>query len=180
MQSVQCNALLERYPLDDLQQASTFGALDQSTLHWLLDEGRISQLEPGEVLFEPGDRGDSFFVILDGSVDYYKVRDNVPVYVRSYRKGEQIGFVSTIALHDRVGRTVARERLLVLEIDSKLFYRLHQHAPTEFGVLMLNLAREMARTMRSLTDILVETKTAERLAPTKDATIPRTGENPKG
>jgi CRP-like cAMP-binding protein len=156
MESITSADLLDNYPLGELQQASTFGALSEQSLLWLVREGRITRLAPGEVLFEPGERGDSFFIILDGSVAYYKIHEGHSAYIREYKKGEQIGFVSTVALHDRMGRAVAKTKLLVLEIDSQLFHRLHQTAPMDFGILMLNLAREMARTIRAIDNRIVE------------------------
>lgn len=69
-----------------------------------------------------------------------------------------MGFVSTIALHDRVGKGVAKGDTRVLEIDCALFYRLHEEQPTDFGLLMMNLARELARTVRRVDNIIVEMK----------------------
>jgi len=61
-----------------------------------------------------------------------------------------------IALHDRVGRAVAREDSVLLEISSDVFGELHRAYPLDFGLLTLNLARDMARVIRKLSDALVE------------------------
>lgn len=156
MHSISSDEVLARYTLEDLKQASTFGALSEQALRWLLEQGRLARVDDGEVLFEPGEPGNSFFIILEGSVAYYKVHEGRSAYIREYAKGEQIGFVSTVALHDRMGRAVAKGDLLVLEIDSQLFHQMHKSAPGDFGILMLNLAREMARTIRTIDNRIVE------------------------
>ncbi|MCU7796332.1 MAG: cyclic nucleotide-binding domain-containing protein [Candidatus Thiodiazotropha sp. (ex Semelilucina semeliformis)] len=156
MQMITVEELFEQYSLDYFKQASTFGALSETTLRWLLKEGRIVRLETGEPLFEPNQQGNSFFVILEGTVAYYKHHDGQYAFIRDYSQGEQIGFVSVVALHDRVGRAVAKQDVLVLEIDSELFYRLHKEMPRDFGLMMLNLAREMARTIRTVDNVIVE------------------------
>lgn len=160
MHTMSDTELLSRFPLEDFKQASTFGALSDATISWLLREGCIHSLGQGDHLFEPDDAGDSFFVILDGSIAYYKCHEGRFAFIKRYEKGEEIGFVSTVALHARVGRAVADEPTVALEIDCPLFYRLHQEAPTDFGLLVLNLAREMARTIRKVDNIIVDMKLA--------------------
>lgn len=141
---------------DLIQQASTLGAISPDTVEWMLQEGELSLLAEGEVLFEPEERGDSFFIILEGSFAYSKFHKDRYAFIRNFTQGQQIGFMSMIALHDRVGRAVADEKSLILKVCSELFHRLHQHAPLDFGILMMNLAREMARSLRYVDNLVVK------------------------
>lgn len=135
---------------------SVFGALPESSILWLLENGNLFTMSEGDYLFQPGEPGNSFHVILNGQASYYKYHEGEYAYIRDYRMGEQIGFMSMIALHDRVGRAEAHQGTTTLEIDNTLFHRFHDHKPQEFGILMINLAREMARTLRSVDNIIVE------------------------
>ncbi len=148
--------LLKNHELSSFTNASVFGALPETSILWLLKNGRIHSLDKGEYLFEHGQSGNSFHVILDGQVGYYKFHDGHYAYIKEYQSGQQIGFMSLIALHERVGRAEAHQGTITLEIDSQLFHEFHKHAPLEFGILMINLAREMARTLRSVDNLLVE------------------------
>ncbi len=78
------------------------------------------------------------------------------MYIRDHICGEELGFVAMIALHDRRGSAEAAEESIVLEISTLLFYELQKSLPTDFGVLLLNLARGMARRIRELNNMLVE------------------------
>jgi CRP-like cAMP-binding protein len=158
MKSVSPAQFLQGSSLERLQQAATFGALSAETIHWLLNEGRILQLDRGESLFEPGERGDSFFVILQGGISYYRSANDQYAYIRDHRFGQQIGFANTIALYDRLGMALATEEAVILEVDYRLFNRLRQEFPSEFGLLMMNLTREMARTIRAVDDVIVDIK----------------------
>jgi len=158
MQSLSGHDFLKRHPLEQLKQLSSFGALSSETICWLLEEGQLSQLDRGESLFEPGRSGDSFFIILDGSIAYYRPGKDQYAYIRDYKKGQQIGFSNTLALHDRLGMAIATSGATTLEIDYKLFNRLRLEFPPEFGFLMLNLARELARTIRTVDDVIVDIK----------------------
>lgn len=148
--------VLSQFHLEYFKSASTFGALSDDTLIWMLNEGTIYELETDDVLFEPGDRGDAFYVILQGTFAYYKSHEDHLSFIRDYQLGEQIGFMSMIALHNRVGRAIAKEKCLVLEVNYETFHRLHETATLDFGLLMMNLAREMARRMRTLGNIVVD------------------------
>jgi CRP-like cAMP-binding protein len=156
MQQLPCKALLETRDLSTFTSASVFGALPEASILWLLERGVIRAVEEGEYLFSPGEPGNSFHVILQGQVSYYKFHLGRYAFIRDYREGEQIGFMSLIALHDRVGRAECHAGTVALEIDSKLFHAFHDEHPVEFGILMLNLAREMARSLRAVDDLLVE------------------------
>lgn len=70
MRTISDEELLKTCSLEECKQAATFGALSRNTIAWLLREGRILALDDGDVLFEPGSRGDSFFIILDGAIAY--------------------------------------------------------------------------------------------------------------
>ena len=156
MQSLSTEQVLETRPLSSLSNASVLGALPETSIRWLLDKGKIRAMEEGESLFSQGEPGNSFHVILQGQVSYHKYHDGRYAYIREYRVGEQIGFMSLIGLHDRVGRADCHADTIALEIDSTVFQAFHKERPAEFGILMINLSREMARTLRSVDNLLVE------------------------
>lgn len=156
MRLLTAEQLLKKREVSSFTSAAVFGALSETWILWLLQNGEIHSLDVGECIFRQGQRGDSFHVILDGQFGYYKFHDGRYAYIRDYKAGEQIGFMSMIALHDRVGRAEAQLDSVTLEIDSELFYTFHKNGALDFGILMMNLAREMARTLRSVDNIIVE------------------------
>lgn len=59
-----------------------------------------------------------------------------------------------IGLIERDGTDVAAEDSLILNISSAQFYNLHLEYPAEFGIFMINLARELAREIEMLEDVI--------------------------
>ncbi|MFY0677202.1 MAG: cyclic nucleotide-binding domain-containing protein [Neptuniibacter sp.] len=163
MQKKAVDEILKQVNLVDCTHHSVFGALSEPEILWLLEHGELFSLATGDDLFLHGDRGDSFFVILKGSLEYYKYHEGQYAYIRNYSQGEQIGFVSMIALHDRVGKALAAEASLILKVDSELFHEFHLHAPMEFGILVMNLARDMARSFREVNNLVVELTTHNKV-----------------
>lgn len=139
-----------------LKEGSIFGALSDISIEYLLTHGKIHSLQQGEEVFHYGSKGESFFIILAGSLDFYKQHDDQAALTRQIEFGEAVGYVSMIALHNRVGKAVAKEESLLLEISSQLFSDLHDHYPFDFGILLMNLSRDMARTIRALSNALVK------------------------
>ena len=156
MKSLTAEEFLETRDISTFTSASVLGALAEESILWLLERGKIRAMDEGEYLFTPGESGNSFHVILQGGVSYYKYHLGKYAFIRDYGRGEQIGFMSLIALHDRVGRAACHADTIALEIDSTVFHAFHDERPLEFGILMLNLAREMARSLRTADNLLVE------------------------
>ena len=141
---------------EKLASGSIFGALSVDATRFLLEHGNIYQVRAGESIFEYGDRGGSFFIVCEGSLSFIKQHEGERFHTRTAGFGEEVGFVAMIALHDHVGSAVACEDSIVLEINSGLFAELQRAYPQDFGLLILNLARDMARVIRKLGNTLVE------------------------
>ena len=76
---------------------------------------------------------------------------------RSVGQGGELGFVAMIALQPHSGDAVAATDCVLLEISSLVFSQLHAQHPQDFGLMTLNLSRDMARVINQLGNALVET-----------------------
>jgi len=142
--------------LEYFKGASTLGALSDNAIRYLLNHGHVLMADAGDTLFKTGDPGSSFLIVLKGRLKYYWQRSGGTVLLREVAFGSQIGYVSMIGLQDREGMAVAAEPSTLLEVSSDLFYQLHLDYPTDFGILMMNLSRDMARVLRNLSARLAE------------------------
>lgn len=156
MQTLEGRQIIDQFGLDYLRQCSTFGALSEAGIRYLFEHGKVLWLEKDERLFQVDDPGNCFYIILKGAFRFFKHHHGKRSYIRDHVFGEELGFIAMIALHDRRGSAYAAEESVVLEVSSLLFNQLHKMLPTDFGVLLLNLARGMARRIRELNNMLVE------------------------
>lgn len=148
--------LLAEFPKDFFRELSTFGALPEPMVLGLLQEGNIFELDPGEELYCVGDTVDEFYVILSGRIALFHHHNNKSALTHYYDPGQQIGFVGLIALHERMGTALAHEKCTILSVSKKQYFDLHRSSPETFGLLTLNLAREMARTIGEMGDLIAE------------------------
>jgi CRP-like cAMP-binding protein len=156
MKTVSLDQLRQTFTPEYLRELASFGAVSEETTMLLLKAGRIIQLEPKEELYQQGAQVREFYIVLSGKILLFHHHLGRPALTRSFYQGEQIGFVGLIALHNRKGTAVAEQASLLLEVPVDQFFQLHQTAPQDFGLLMLNLAREMARSIGQMGDRIAE------------------------
>lgn len=145
--------VIKRFPFAFCGELSMFGALQQDTVEFLMHEGKLLQFEPGEHLFRTGEESDHFYIILSGNVGYYHNNGEQLVHIRSYRAGEQIGFVGMIGLHPRRGDCIAEQPSCLLEVSAELFQRVCAERAEQFAIFLINMTREMSREISDLDNI---------------------------
>ncbi|MEH6579863.1 MAG: cyclic nucleotide-binding domain-containing protein [Amphritea sp.] len=156
MQQISVSDFKQQITPEQLRSGSLFGALSEEGIQFLLNNGKLHYASAATKVFNYGDRGDSFFIVCKGCLSFIKQHDGELYHTRDINFGEESGFVAMIALHDHAGYAVAKEDSLLLEVPSAVFSELHEKYPFDFGVITLNLARDMARTIRKLSNALVE------------------------
>ncbi len=156
MRTLSSAQLLERVDLDACRELATFGALSDECILALLEQGEIWELAAGEKIERYDEAADDFQVVLQGRTAFYKRGDGGNVLTRYFHPGDQVGFDLMIGLIPHNGIDIAEEPSLLLSIDKALFYRLHVEHPEDFGLLMINLARELAREIEILEDVITD------------------------
>lgn len=159
MKNLDAQRLIADSGLDYFKGASTFGALSDDALRFLLNNGQTLYVDTGEAIFRSGEPGSFFVVVLKGKVGYHREVGDERLLIREVRFGEEVGYVSMIGLFNRKGSVYALEPSIVLKVDSNLFFQLHIDFPSDFGILMLNLSRELARTIDGINNKLAAVAT---------------------
>ncbi len=187
MHQIDAAEVIESLGIPCLRDLSSFGGITETVIRKLLTEGTILHLSRGEYIARFGERADDFQVVLQGRIAYYKRFESHDALTRYFTRGEQIGFDEMIGLIARNGTDVAAEDSLLLTIDDDQFYRLHVDYPAEFGVFMINLARELSREIEMLEDVIGKGTGWERRAASRQPAphpgrfrLPRSGSSESG
>lgn len=154
MQILDAAETIDRYGMAYLKELSTFGALSNEVIEDLFSNGVIRKYEKGEYVTRLNQLADDFQVLLSGRFAFYKRFEGRDVLTRHFRQGEQMGFDQMIGLLPQNGTDVALEDSVVLDISSEQFFKLHVDFPADFGLLMINLSRELAREVEILENVI--------------------------
>ncbi len=154
MKILDATEVMESLGLPYLRELATFGALPDEVIVDLLSHGTIRQFNKGEYVVRRSQIAADFQIVLQGKTAFYKHYEGCDVLTRHFREGEQMGFDLMIGLIPHDGTDVAVEDCLVLDVGSDQFYQLHVDFPAEFGLLMINLARELSREIEMLEDVI--------------------------
>ena len=154
METLDATEVIESLGLPYLRELSTLGALPDEVIEDLLNRGTIKQYDKGEYIARYDEVAEDFQVVLTGKIAFYKHCEEQDVLTRYFRAGEQLGFDLMIGLIRHDGIDVAVEDSQILNISNAQFFDLHVNYPAEFGLLMINLARELSREIAMLEDVI--------------------------
>ncbi len=157
MEVLGADEVIEEFGLAYFRELSTFGALSDGMIVEMLNVGTIRHFKKGEYLARYGEAAAEFQIVLQGRVAFYKHSDVCDVLTRYFSTGEQMGFDLMIGSIAHNGIDVATEDSKILDIDSDLFHGLLKDFPADFGLLMINLTRELSREIALLENVIGDT-----------------------
>ena len=149
--------VIEELGLPYLRELSTFGALSDELIVDMLNKGLIRKFYKGEYLARYGEVAREFQVVLKGRMAFYKHSEERDVLTRYFSTGEQMGFDLMLGAIPHNGIDVATEDSMLLDVDSEQFYQILVEYPADFGLLMINLTRELSREIALLEDVIGDT-----------------------
>jgi CRP/FNR family transcriptional regulator, cyclic AMP receptor protein len=136
-----------------LQRVPLFSGFDEDELRRVAARSRISEVPAGTVVTQIGEPGDSFFVIIDGTV---LVRTPVGAGTE-LRPGDFFGEMSLLDGEPRSASIVAATDLRLLIVDRSNFWQLLEETPDLIRRILMILSRRVRRLEQTVHAILHDT-----------------------
>ena len=146
--------------VDRLRRIPLFAQIDTSKLKLLAFTSERLAFEKGAVLFKQGDRGDSAFLILEGSVDVVVESANGPVTVAHLGQNAFVGEMSLLCDTPRTAAVVATAPLDTLKIKKELFFQLLRDMPQMTLEILRELAERLNNTNKELSSAYAKLRSA--------------------
>jgi thioredoxin reductase (NADPH) len=124
----------EQFP--DLQDEVMYPRLSEAKLQRLAEQGTRKSFEPGEVLYELGQRDAPFFVIERGRVNLLDRKPGKEIWVAEADSGTFLGDIATFTGEPATAACVAAEETDVIAFDRGALRAMIASYP-EFGELVL-------------------------------------------
>jgi CRP-like cAMP-binding protein len=135
-------------------QIPILAGLNPEALDLLCGLAQIREFDTGAVVFEEGSPGNELFVIARGSVEVVRNRGTGLERVLAHLKaGDFFGEMSVIECQPRSASIRVAEPSELHALKSSALYRLFEKWPDQYAILILNIARDMARRIRRLDEV---------------------------
>jgi CRP/FNR family cyclic AMP-dependent transcriptional regulator len=122
-----------------------------AALELLADEGSVRQFATAEWIVREGDAGHSLFILVQGDVEVIKnVGAPHEVVLARLHVGTFFGEMCVVDPVPRAASVRGLSPVIAVEIKAATLYHLFQKMPDQYAIMILNLARDMARRLRTL------------------------------
>jgi CRP/FNR family cyclic AMP-dependent transcriptional regulator len=142
----------EYYPI--LKRVTIFSGIADRELHALVDKCAVIHFPAGARIIQEGSDAREIFIILNGTVKIVMDADRQPLEILQLRSGSCIGEASVIGIQPHSASVVAVDDTTLLVLSRKVLMEVQQSDKDLFSLLILNLARELARRLHHTNQIL--------------------------
>ncbi len=139
---------------DLIEAIPIFAGLSSEALDLLHSEGSDYAFADSVVIFHEGQSDDSIFLIEQGKVritkNFGKPNENELAIL------EEREFFGETCLLETLPHTATAQALgatTLFSISGQTFYHLYKKFPSQYGILILNIARDLSRRLRHLDEV---------------------------
>ena len=109
-------------------------------------EGAVLDFAPGAWIVREGAEGHAFFILVEGDVEVVKYADTPrAVTLATLHSGCMFGEMCILGPMPRAASIRALTQVKAIEIKAATLHHLYQSLPDQYAIVLLNLARDMAR-----------------------------------
>ncbi len=142
---------MQTLPKNFLKNVSVMAGLDEEAIQFLHSLAREEHYPAGGMIVGEGEPGNRMFFLTSGSVVVVKNHGTgQAVTLARLGPGEFFGEMSLVESVVRSASVVAADEVTVSTLKGTDFHRLYRHRPDQYGIVMLNLARDLSRRLRAL------------------------------
>ncbi len=139
-----------------LSRISIWGGLTSEQQEKIYRRLEVGTFKKGEYIFRKGDQPSHIYIVKSGKIDLCTSDQVVSVQKETLETGGSFGVAALMAMQTHMVTAIAAEdsELMVLSRQA-LLGLLHEDVKL-FALLMMNIAREIARRLKMTDDILLE------------------------
>ena len=147
-----------------LSELRIFGGVIDSQLVAILQKVELWILSTGDVVFHKGNEPMHIYIVKSGRIDLQLCENEVIIHKHELHVGECFGEASLMSMHKHTATAVAASDSEIIVLPKKALIELRHENVELFALLMMNIARELARRLY-LTDELLLAATARKATP---------------
>lgn len=141
--------------LSILKKISIFGGIEERQLHKLFRSLKQAEYSRGEVIFTRGEAPSHIYIIKKGQVELlFEGRKYMSERIL-FDIGQCFGETSVIGIQPHTATAVTVDDCELIVLSREALMRLFSDDKELFGLLILNIAREMSRRLREANEMML-------------------------
>ncbi len=152
-----------------------FGGIDVPQQNEIFSRLEIGTFKRGETIFQEGDEPSHIYIVKSGLIALFISDNEVKIEKKRLSKGECFGHVALMSINKHSISAVAVVDSEIIVFSKHLLNQLHREDSRLFSLLILNLARELARRLQFTDGLLLKAMHPHEAAPRPEASAVATG-----
>ena len=139
-----------------LSQISMFGGITDAQQNEIFSRLEIGTFKRGQTVFREGDDPTHIYIVRSGLIALFISDGELKIEKKRLGKGECFGHVALISINKHNLSAVAVVDSEIIVFSKELLRELHHEDSELFSLLILNIARELARRLQFTDDLLLK------------------------
>ncbi len=138
-----------------LSKIAIFGGFEDRQLHEIFMYLEEAVFRQGDSIFRKGDEPSHIYVVKKGKIDLLITKQQVILRKKTLAVGDCFGEASLMAMHKHTATAIAVEDSEVMVLSRRALLQLQKEDSRLFSLLIMNIARELARRLELTDEILL-------------------------
>lgn len=139
-----------------LSQISLFGGITDAQRDGIFRRLEIGRFKEGEFVFQKGDEPSHIYIVKSGCIELFIPDHEMMIEKKRLGTGECFGQAALMSIHQHTISAVAIKDSEIIVFSKRLLHRLHREDIALFALLMMNIARELARRLQFTDEMLIK------------------------
>ena len=139
-----------------LEETDIFIGVSDDQRDAIIGRLEVGLFAAGEFVFQKGDEPSHIYVVKSGSIELFFPDHEVMIEKKRLGVGECLGQVALLGMHQHTISAVALEETEILMLSRRALQSFLQEDIELFALLMMNLARELARRLQFTDELLLK------------------------
>jgi len=138
-----------------LSKIAIFGGLSDSHLYKVFRVLRKGSFNTGDIIFREGDSPQFIYIVKSGTIDLVIPDNDIIIEKMTLRSGECFGESAFMAIQRQTATAISLDTSEVMVFSKDALKELHNDDLELFSILMMNIARELARRLEQTDKVLL-------------------------
>lgn len=139
-----------------LSQISIWGGLSGDQQEKIYKRLEVGIFNKGEHIFCKGDQPTHIYIVKNGKVDLLATGQDVSIQKETVKTGGSFGIAALMAMQPHMVTAMAAEDSEIMVLSRQALLELRHEDIDLFALLMMNIAREIARRLKLTDDIFLQ------------------------